>query len=48
MGVLLTGKGFKWSKIVGCEANITGRGVMWAVEDTIRVGEGTVRAGQDF
>ena len=41
LGNLLTGK---WVE----QANVPKRGVMRSVEDTIRAGEGTIRAGRIF
>ena len=40
-------KGFKQSKISGCEANIPGREVIWASEGKIKAGEDAIRAVQD-
>ena len=45
---LLTGKAGKQLKIPRLNANISRRGIMRPNKDTIKAGEGIIRAGQNF
>ena len=45
---LLTGKAGKQLKIPRLNANISRRGIMRPNKDTIKAGEGIIRAGQSF